>query len=75
MKKYFKHVNQWKVMFWLMFVNQIVLGVLRGHDVWDIILPCFTLWALYMVGYLSLDRELEINLTKAKEKIASQDYN
>lgn len=75
MKKYFKNVNQWNVIFYFLIINQIVLGVLRHEGIWDIVLPCLTIWALFLLGYNSLDRELEINLNKAKEQIASQDYN
>lgn len=69
-KQYFKYVNQWDVIFYVMLFLQLVLGWEGDHYDWNNISGALLIWALYMVGYNALDRELEINLDKAKEAIA-----
>lgn len=72
MKDYFKYVNQWDVMFYALILIQVWTSYSEGnlglHTLWSIGL----VWALFMIGYNSLDRELEINLNKAKEAIAKE---
>lgn len=71
-KDYFKYVNQWDVMFYVLILIQIWDSYLANnfglHTLWSIAL----VWGLFMLGYNSLDRELEINLEKAKEAIANE---
>ena len=71
-KDYFKYVNQWDVMLYVLVLIQIwssyVENDLGLHTLWSIGL----VWGLYMIGYNSLDRELEINLDKAREAIAKE---
>lgn len=69
-KQYFKYVNQWNVIFWFLIISQLVLGWEDGHYDWHNVWGAATIWVLYLLGYNSLDRELEINLDKAKEAIA-----
>lgn len=69
-KQYFKYVNQWNVIFWVMVFLQLVLGWEGDHYDWSNFSGVLLIWALYMIGYNSLDRELEIKLDQAKEAIA-----
>lgn len=72
MKDYFKYVNQWDVILYVLVLIQVCTSYSEGnlglHTLWSIGL----VWALFMIGYNSLDRELEINLNKAKEAIAKE---
>ena len=72
MKDYFKYVNQWDVIFYVLILIQIWAGYIEGNlglnTVWSIAL----VWGLFMVGYNSMDRELEIKLEKAKAAIAKK---
>lgn len=72
MKKYFKYVNQWSLLFWAFILLQVFFFVVRENDFWETLWSCGILWAFYLLGYNSLDRELEIKLEKAKEQIAAQ---
>ncbi len=74
-KQYFKYVNQWDVIFYVMLFLQLVLGWEGDHYDWNNISGALLIWALYMVGYNSLDRELEIKLDKAKAAIAKGEYH
>ena len=69
-KQYFKYVNQWNVIFWVMVFLQLVLGWEHDHYDWSNISGVLLIWSLYLIGYNSLDRELEIKLDQAKEAIA-----
>jgi len=69
-KQYFKYVNQWNVIFYLLVFSQILLGWENGHYDWGNLWGVGLIWTLYLLGYNSLDRELEINLDQAKEAIA-----
>lgn len=69
-KQYFKYVNLWNVIFYVLLFLQLLLGWEGDHYDWSNISGAVLVWALYMIGYNSLDRELEINLDKAKEAIA-----
>ena len=71
-KNYFKYVNQWNVMFWVLVFLQLVLGWEDGHYDWSNLTGVALIWALFMIGYNSLDRELEIKLDQAKEAIANE---
>lgn len=71
MKQYFKHVNQWNVIFYVLVFLQLALGWEGDHYDWANVWGAGLVWALFMLGYNSLDRELEINLNKAKEAIAA----
>jgi hypothetical protein len=71
-KQYFKYVNQWNVMFYTLVLLQLALGWEGDHYDWNDISGALLIWALYMIGYNSLDRELEINLDRAKEAIANE---
>ena len=70
-KDYFKYVNQWNVCLYIMTLIQIWSSYIQGdlglHTLWSIGL----VWGIFLVGYNSLDRELEINLDKAREEIAN----
>ena len=70
LKGYFKYVNQWNVCLYIMTLIQIwssyVQGDLGLHTLWSIGL----VWGIFLVGYNSLDRELEIDLDKARDAIA-----
>ena len=70
LKDYFKYVNQWNVCLYIMTLIQIwssyVQGDLGLHTLWSIGL----VWGIFLVGYNSLDRELEIDLDKARDAIA-----
>ena len=68
-KNYLKYVNQWDVMLYVLVLIQLYSGYAQGdvlHSLWG----CAVVWGLFMIGYNSMDRELEINLNKAKEAIA-----
>lgn len=69
-KQYFKYVNQWDVILYVLVLIQVWTSYIENdlglHTLWSIGL----VWALFMIGYNSLDRELEIKLEKAKEEIA-----
>lgn len=68
-KSYLKYVNQWSVMFYALCFIQILTGVM-SHDIIDSLWGVALIWVLYMLGYNSLDRELEIMLAKAREEMA-----
>ena len=74
-KEYFKYVNQWDVMLYVLVLIQIWSSYIEGnlglHTLWSIGL----VWGLFMIGYNSLDRELEINLDKARDAIANETQN
>ena len=74
-KDYLKYVNQWEVMLYALVLIQIWSSYIEGdlglHTLWSIGL----VWGLFMIGYNSLDRELEINLDKAREAIANETQN
>lgn len=68
-KNYFKYVNQWNVIFYVLILIQLWAGYRDGdvlHSLWGVGL----VWAIYLVGYNSMDRELDIMLQKAKEEMA-----
>lgn len=68
-KNYFKYVNQWNVMLYVLCLIQLWTGYVEGeiyHSLWG----CALVWGLFMIGYNSLDRELKIMLDKAKEEMA-----
>ena len=70
-KQYFKSVNQWNVIFYTLILIQLWIGYVQDellHSLWGVGL----IWALFLLGYNSLDRELEINLNKAKAAIAKK---
>jgi hypothetical protein len=69
MKNYFKNVNQWNVMFYTLVLLQLALGWEGDHYDWGNVWGAGLVWALYMLGYNALDRELEIMLVKAKEEM------
>ena len=71
-KQYFKYINQWNVMFYTLVLLQLVLGWEGDHYDWGNVWGAGLVWVLYMLGYNALDRELEINLDKAKEAIANE---
>ena len=71
-KSYFKYVNQWSLLFWAFIVLQIVLFVTRDLELWETVWGCLMVWGFFMLGYNSLDRELEIRLDRAKESIRTQ---
>ena len=77
-KNYFKYVNQWDVIFYVLILIQIWSSYIEHnlglHTLWSIGL----VWALFMLGYNSLDRDLEINLDRALEEMtvdATQNTN
>lgn len=68
-KSYFKYVNQWNVILYVLCLIQLWTGYVEGelyHSLWG----CALVWAIFLVGYNSLDRELKIMLDKAKEEMA-----
>ena len=67
---YFKYVNQWNVIFYLLVFSQIALGWEHGKYDWSNLWGVGLIWTLYLLGYNALDRELEIKLDQAKEAIA-----
>ena len=69
-KSYFKYVNQWNVIFYVLVFLQLALGWEGDHYDWANIWGCVLVWGLFMIGYNSLDRELKIMLDKAKEEMA-----
>jgi hypothetical protein len=71
-KQYFKYVNQWNVMFYTLVLLQLALGWEGDHYDWGNVWGAGLVWALYMLGYNALDRELEIKLDQAKEAIANE---
>lgn len=71
-KDYLKYVNQWNVIFYVMVFIQIWSSYLTYDSVLHTLWGIGLIWALFMVGYNSLDRELEINLDKAKAAIAKK---
>lgn len=71
-KTYLKYVNQWAVIFYVLVFLQLALGWEGDHYDWSNVWGAGLVWALFMLGYNSLDRELEINLDKAKEAITAE---
>ena len=71
-KSYFKYVNQWNVIFYVLVLLQLALGWEGDHYDWANVWGAALVWALFLLGYNSAGRELEINLDKAKEAIASR---
>ena len=69
-KNYFKYVNQWNVIFYVLVFLQLALGWEGEHYDWSNIWGAALVWALYMIGYNSMDRELDIMLQKAREEMA-----
>lgn len=67
-----KYVNQWNVIFYVLVFIQIWDSYLTYDSVLHTLWAIGLIWALFMVGYNSLDRELEINLDKAKEAIKNK---
>ena len=67
-----RYVNQWNVMLYALVFIQIWASYtehdLGLHTLWSIGL----VWGLFIVGYNSMDRELEINLERAKEAIKNK---
>jgi hypothetical protein len=72
MKNYFKYINQWNVMFYTLVLLQLALGWEDGQYDWANVWGAGLVWVLYLLGYNALDRELEINLDRAKEAIANE---
>ena len=70
-KSYFKYVNQWDVMLYVLCLIQLYTGFVQ-HDLLHALWGCALVWGLFMIGYNSLDRELKIMLDKAKEAIANE---
>ena len=72
LKANLKYVNQWDVIFYVLILIQVWTSYLEGnlglHTLWSIGL----VWALFMIGYNSMDRELEIKLEQAREAIAEE---
>jgi len=67
-KQYFKYVNQWDVMLYVLCLIQLYSGYAQGdilHSLWGVGI----VWALFMIGYNSLDRELKIMLDRAREEM------
>lgn len=71
-KRYFKYVNQWNVIFYVLVLLQLALGWEGDHYDWANVWGAGLVWVLFMLGYNSAGRELEINLNKAEEAIASR---
>ena len=71
-KSYFKYVNQWDVMLYVLVLIQIWAGYIDNTLGWSTLWSIGLVWGLFMIGYNSLDRELEINLDKAREAIANE---
>lgn len=65
------YVNIWKVIMVGMVALQIYLGFEPTGFDWSNISGAILIWALYMVGYNALDRELEIKLDKARKDLAN----
>lgn len=61
------YVNIWKVIMVTMVALQIYLGFEPSGFDWSNISGAIMIWALYMVGYNALDRELEIKLDQARK--------
>lgn len=66
-KEYFENVNGHVWFFYLLIGMQVVSGYTGNgeYEFWNTVKACLLLWALYLTGYNSLDRELEIKLNKA----------
>jgi hypothetical protein len=64
-KRYLKQVNQWNVIFYILIFLQLLDGwdSDTGYD-WSSLWGAVLVWALYLLGYNALDRELEIKLRK-----------
>lgn len=65
----FKYINTWNLLFYSLIALQLGLGIFRDDDITGALWSCAVIWCIFLLGYNSLDRELEINLDKAKEKI------
>ena len=67
-----RYVNQWSVLFYVLVLIQIWASYIEHdlglHTLWSIGL----VWGLFMLGYNGRDRELEIDLDRAKEAIAQE---
>ena len=71
-KRYFKYVNQWNVIFYVLVLLQLALGWEGEQYDWANVWGAWQFWVLFMLGYNGAGRELEINLDKATEAIASR---
>lgn len=71
-KTYFKYVNQWNVIFYVLILLQLVLGWEGDHYDWANVWGAGLVWALFLLGYNSMDRELDIMLQKAKAEMAKE---
>ena len=71
LKDYFKYVNQWNVCLYIMTLIQIWSSYIEGdlglHTLWSIGL----VWGIFLVGYNSLDRELEIRSEEHTSELQS----
>ena len=69
LKANLKYINQWDVIFYVLILIQIWSSYLEHnlglHTLWSIGL----VWALFMLGYNSMDRELDIKLDRALEQM------
>lgn len=70
-KSYFKYVNQWNVIFYALVLLQLALGWESDHYDWSNVWGAGLVWALFQLGYNSMDRELKILLDKATDAIAA----
>lgn len=69
-KEYFVYVNFWTCLLYLLAFVQVYYYFSEGRTLWDTVVSIVLLWALFMIGYNAHDRELEIDLDKAKRAIA-----
>lgn len=71
MKVYNFYINIWNIMLYVLLLIQIYSGVTQGHilqSLWSVAL----IWAIFMIGYNSLDRELDIKLKKALDAMKAE---
>lgn len=56
-------------MFYTLIFLELCMGWENGQYDWSRLWGAFTIWALFLLGYNSLEREMNIKLTKSKEEM------
>lgn len=72
LKANLRYINQWDVIFYALILIQVWASYIEGNLGWHTVWSIALVWALFMIGYNSLDRELEIKLNKVKEAVAKR---
>lgn len=74
-KAHLRYVNQWSLIFWAFIIWQaatVLYNYTNFMELFTGLMGCALIWAFFMLGYNSLDRELEIRLERAKDSIRAE---